>query len=144
MIGNKNNKRYINHEICSTIGTKTILSSIDNYINETLSDVNDIQIECNKSQDFNHDVLLIPSIHICDNSMDLLHHKIDVLKASLNRYLFADEDFKSNIIRHDKLLSLVKTTPNKKYNSKLHYQYPANQFQELPTINEDFYDDEPE
>lgn len=110
----KPNKRYKDHDICSMMGTKTMISYLESYINESLTHLKTIQEECNKP-DFNPENLYIPVIMICDASSDIVQHKLNLLKSSLDRYLCADEDFKSGSIKHAKLTKIKRIHPNFKF-----------------------------
>lgn len=107
----KLNRRYRDHDICSLIGTHTIISQLNNYVSESINHLKDLQIECNKQEDFNPENLYLPIIFICDASSDIVQHKLDLLKSSLDRYLFADEDFKSSSIKHDKITKIKRLQP---------------------------------
>jgi hypothetical protein len=110
----KLNKRYKEHDICSVVGTRTIISYLDNYITESIDHLKEIQDEC-ASKNFNPENLYLPIILICDASTDVVQHKLDLLKSSLDRYLFADEDFKSSSIRHDKITKTKRLQPPQKF-----------------------------
>lgn len=110
----KVNKRYKDHDICSVVGTRTIISYINKYINESLDHLQEIQEECNK-KDFTPENLYLPIILICDASTDIVQHKLDLLKSSLDRYLFADEDFKASSIKHDKIIKIKRLAPQQKF-----------------------------
>ena len=130
----KSNKRYKDHDICSLIGTKTMLSYLDTYINDTLNNLKTIQSECDKD-DFNPENLYIPVIMICDESTDFIQHKMNLLKSSLDRYLFADEDFKQGSVRHAKITKIKRMHPNFKFRK---YDVKTENFPqkfELPKLN---------
>lgn len=110
----KINKRYKDHDICSVVGTRTIISYINKYVNESLDHLQEIQTECNK-KDFTPENLYLPIILICDASTDIVQHKLDLLKSSLDRYLFADEDFKASSIKHDKIIKIKRLAPQQKF-----------------------------
>jgi hypothetical protein len=121
----KLNKRYKDHDICSLIGTHTIISCIDNYINESIDHLKEIQLECN-NPNFSPENLYLPVILICDSSTDIIQHKLNLLKSSLDRYLFADEDFKAGSIQHDKIVKIKRSQPKikfRQYNAKTE-QFP--------------------
>jgi hypothetical protein len=111
----KLNKRYKDHDICSIIGTRTIISQLNNYVSESISHLKEIQNECNQKENFNPENLYLPVILICDASSDIAQHKLDLLKSSLDRYLFADEDFKQSSIKHDKITKTKRLQPIKKF-----------------------------
>jgi hypothetical protein len=110
----KLNKRYKDHDICSIIGTRTIISQINSYVSESIIHLKTIQDECSK-EEFNPEDLYLPVILICDASSDLAQHKLDLLKSSLDRYLFADEDFKQSSVKHDKITKIKRLPPNRKF-----------------------------
>lgn len=110
----KINKRYKDHDICSVVGTRTIISYLNKYVNESLDHLQDIQTECN-NKDFSPENLYLPIILICDASTDIVQHKLDLLKSSLDRYLFADEDFKASSIKHDKIIKIKRLAPHQKF-----------------------------
>lgn len=110
----KLNKRYKEHDICSVVGTRTIISYLDNYITESIEHLKEIQIEC-ASENFSTENLYLPIILICDASTDVVQHKLDLLKSSLDRYLFADEDFKQSSIKHDKITKTKRLQPPQKF-----------------------------
>jgi len=110
----KLNKRYKEHDICSVVGTRTIISYLDNYITESINNVKEIQKEC-ANENFNPENLYLPIILICDASTDVVQHKLDLLKSSLDRYLFADEDFKQSSIKHDKITKTKRLQPLEKF-----------------------------
>jgi len=110
----KLNKRYKEHDICSVVGTRTIISYLDNYITESIDHLKEIQTEC-ASENFNPENLYLPIILICDASTDVVQHKLDLLKSSLDRYLFADEDFKQSSIKHDKITKTKRLQPAQRF-----------------------------
>jgi hypothetical protein len=110
----KLNKRYKEHDVCSVVGTRTIISYLDNYITESIDHLKEIQTEC-ASKNFNPENLYLPIILICDASTDIVQHKLDLLKSSLDRYLFADEDFKQSSIKHDKITKTKRLQPPQKF-----------------------------
>jgi hypothetical protein len=137
------NKRYQDHDICSIVGTRTIILSIDNYIKDTIDRLNEIQSECSRP-DYNPDILLIPTIQICDSSSEVLHHRLDLLKSSLDRYLFADDDFKTSSIKHDKMLKIKRLQPHRRFKSKLQEPLQASPRSQLDFVTDmgvDVYDD---
>jgi len=111
----KTNKRYKDHDICSLIGTRTIISYIDNYVTESIKHLNEIQIECARKDGFDPENLYLPIILICDSSADIVQHKLDLLKSSLDRYLFADDDFKLSSVKHDKITKIKRLQPHQKF-----------------------------
>ena len=110
----KLNNRYKDHDICSIIGTRTIISHLNEYVTESIDHLREIQHECD-SKDFNPENLYLPVILICDASTDVIQHKLDLLKSSLDRYLFADEDFKASSIKHDKFTKTKRSQPKHKF-----------------------------
>ena len=110
----KLNKRYKEHDICSVVGTRTIISYLDKYITESIDHLKEIQTEC-ACENFNPENLYLPIILICDASTDVVQHKLDLLKSSLDRYLFADEDFKSSSIKHDKITKTKRLQPTQRF-----------------------------
>ena len=42
----KINKRYKDHDICSLVGARTIISQLNNYVTETINHLKTIQTEC--------------------------------------------------------------------------------------------------
>jgi len=112
----KINKRYKDHDICSVMGTRTIISYLNNYVNESLDHLKEIQEECARKE-FSPENLYLPIIMICDSSTDVVQHKLDLLKSSLDRYLFADEDFKSSSVKHDKITRTKRLQPPHKFRS---------------------------
>lgn len=110
----KLNKRYKEHDVCSVVGTRTIISYLDKYITESIEHLKEIQTECT-SENFSPENLYLPIILICDASTDIVQHKLDLLKSSLNRYLFADEDFKQSSIKHDKITKTKRLQPPQKF-----------------------------
>jgi hypothetical protein len=108
------NKRYKNHDICSLIGTRTTISYLNNYVKESVENLKIIQTECS-NKNFNPENLYIPIILICDASTDIVQHKLDLLKSSLDRYLFADDDFKQSSIKHDKIIKTKRLQPHQKF-----------------------------
>lgn len=111
----KLNKRYKDHDICSIIGTRTIISQLNSYVSESIGHLKEIQTECARKEDFNPENLYLPVILICDASSDIAQHKLDLLKSSLDRYLFADEDFKQSSIKHDKITKTKRLQPSKRF-----------------------------
>jgi hypothetical protein len=109
------NKRYVDHDICSIVGTKTIGACINDYVFEASERLKEIYAECEKKEDFSPENLYLPIILICDASTDVVQHKLDLLKSSIDRYLFADEDFKQSSIKHDKLTKTIRLQPTKKF-----------------------------
>jgi hypothetical protein len=87
---------------------------MNNYVNESLDHLKTIQTECER-KDFSPENLYLPIIMICDSSTDIVQHKLDLLKSSLDRYLFADEDFKSSSIKHDKITKTKRLQPYQKF-----------------------------
>jgi hypothetical protein len=110
----KINKRYKDHDICSLVGARTIISQLNNYVTETINHLKTIQTEC-ENENFNPENLYLPIIFICDSSVDIVQHKLDLLKSSLDRYLFADEDFTAGSINHDKLTKIKRLQPYQKF-----------------------------
>jgi hypothetical protein len=108
------NKRYRDHDICSIIGTRTIISQLNCYVSESISHLKELQSECDK-EDYNPENLYLPIILICDASTDIVQHKLDLLKSSLDRYLFADEDFKASSIKHDKITRIKRVQPTHRF-----------------------------
>jgi hypothetical protein len=111
----KINKRYKDHDICSLVGTHTIISYLNTYVSESIDHLKEIQTECNKTKDFTPENLYLPVIFICDASTDIIQHKLNLLKSSLDRYLFADEDFKPSSIKHDKITKIKRLQPHHKF-----------------------------
>lgn len=111
----KLNRRYVDHDICSIIGTKTIGACINDYVFETSERLKEIYSECEKKEDFTPENLYLPIILICDASTDVVQHKLDLLKSSIDRYLFADEDFKQSSIKHDKITKTMRLHPKQKF-----------------------------
>ena len=111
----KLNRRYREHDICSLIGTRTIISAINAYVVESLNHLNKIKSECAKTTDFTPEELFMPTILICDASTDVVQHKINLLKSSLDRYLFADEDFAQSAIKHDKITKTKRLQPKQRF-----------------------------
>jgi hypothetical protein len=132
----KPNRRYKDHDICSLIGTRTIIAYLDNYVTESIEHLKEIQIECAQKDNFDPENLYLPIILICDASTDVIQHKLDLLKSSLDRYLFADEDFKLSSIKHDKITKIKRLQPHQKFRKydiksehfpqKLELSQPAN------------------
>lgn len=110
----KLNKRYMDHDICSIIGTRTIGSCLNSYIFESSEHLKEIYDECSKDN-FSPENLYLPIILICDASTDVVQHKLDLLKSSLDRYLFADEDFNPGSIKHDKITKTKRLQPHQKF-----------------------------
>lgn len=110
----KLNKRYKDHDICSVIGTRTIISYLNSYVKESTNHLKEIQTECARKE-FSPENLYLPIILICDASTDVVQHKLDLLKSSLDRYLFADEDFKQSAIKHDKITKIKRVQPQQKF-----------------------------
>jgi len=110
----KINKRYKDHDICSVVGTRTIISYLNKYVNESLDHLQEIQSEC-ENKEFAPENLYLPIILICDSSTDIVQHKLDLLKSSLDRYLFADDDFKASSIKHDKIVRTKRLQPQQKF-----------------------------
>lgn len=116
----KLNKRYMDHDICSIIGAQTIGSCLNNYILESSENLKVIYDECSKDTVIPEN-LYLPIILICDASTDVVQHKLDLLKSSLDRYLFADEDFNLSSVKHDKITKTKRLQPHhkfRKYNVK--------------------------
>lgn len=110
----KINKRYKDHDICSLVGTRTTISHISNYVNESITHLKEIQTECD-NKNFTPENLYLPVILICDASTDIVQHKLNLLKSSLDRYLFADEDFKKSSVKHDKIVKIKRLQPLNKF-----------------------------
>jgi hypothetical protein len=121
----KLNRRYKDHDICSIVGVRTIVSQINSYVIETNNRLKEIQTECEHEDNFNPENLYMPIIFICDSSVDIIQHKLDLLKSSLDRYLFADEDFKPSSVKHDKLIKIKRLQPHHKFRRN---DVKANQF----------------
>lgn len=140
----KINKRYKNHDICSLIGTKTTISYLNSYIEESLTHLKSIVNECN-NENFNPENLYIPVIMICDASTDMIQHKMTLLRSSLDRYLFADEDFTTSSINHAKLTKIKRSHPHIKFRT---YDLKSENFPQkldIPQQGMDMrqYDDDP-
>lgn len=110
----KPTSRYKDHDICSIIGTRTIISYLNDYIDESIDQLRKIQTECD-SKDFAPENLYLPVIIICDASTDIVQHKLNLLKSSLDRYLFADEDFRPGSIKHAKITKIKRLSPRNKF-----------------------------
>lgn len=90
-----NSENYIDNNIaCSIMGSEMIISLLDKYTSFIFKDTSIIREECLKQKENRNLIenIVIPSIRICDTSTDMMFHKMEMLKSSLDRFLFSEED----------------------------------------------------
>ena len=136
----KLNKRYMDHDICSAIGTRTIISCITQYIFESNKHLQEIENEC-ANKEFNPENLYLPIILLCDSSTDIVQHKLDLLKSSLDRYLFADEDFNISSINHDKIVKTKRLQPRQKFREYTKNEHFPQKLEMQPNLMEVDFED---
>jgi hypothetical protein len=92
---NEETEKYIDNNIaCSIMGTEMIISLLEKYTSFIFKDTSIIREECLKAKENRNiiDNIVLPSIRICDTSTDMMFHKMEMLKSSLDRFLFSEED----------------------------------------------------